>query len=170
MKGRLAVLCMILASFANGAWDDDVKIHPETIYECMRLPMASQAEITMGKNPYYLRGDFDGDGRPDYAVAVRGKLTKRLGVLICVGTGIGYLLGADNPTVPPFSDMPKDLFFAPNWAALSRQETTEISKLPPFGPRVLPQIRGETIAMTWEDGTALIYWDGQRFRWLGARK
>lgn len=36
--------------------------------------------VRMDKNLYYLRGDFDGDGERDYAVAIRGPKTRRNGV------------------------------------------------------------------------------------------
>ena len=134
------------------------------------MSVGSSVIVASETNPYYLRGDFDGDGKVDYAVAVRGKRTKRLGVLFCGGNGHIYLLGADNPTAPPFSDMPNDLFFAPNWAAYSRIETQALAKFTSAVPRPLPKITGETIAMVFEDGIALIYWDGRRFRWAGAAK
>ena len=33
-------------------------------------------------NPFYLRGDFDGDGKPDYAILVISKDTKKRGIAV----------------------------------------------------------------------------------------
>ena len=132
--------------------------------------MSSGITIDTKTNPYYLRGDFDGDGKPDYAVAVHGKRTKRLGVLICSGDGQVFWVGAGMPKSPPFSDMPGDNFFAPNWVVYSRSETLELGQYSADVPHTLPKVRGETIGMIWEDGIALIYWDGQRYKWAGSAK
>jgi len=66
-----------------GAAETTSLIHPDQISACLKMPIASGVEVDVETNPYYLRGDFDGDGKPDYAVAVRGKKTRRLGVLVC---------------------------------------------------------------------------------------
>lgn len=153
------VLAMLLA-FA----DDYIPvIHPEVVEKCLKDEAAKGAEVDTATNPYYLRGDFDGDGRADYAVAVRGAKNKRMGVLVCLASGTAYALGG--PNEEKFSDFRDDNFFAPNWTALSKAETMELRKYPEVAPHPLPRIRAETIEMVWEDGLALIYWDGKRFRW-----
>jgi hypothetical protein len=133
----------------------------------LKKSIAASIVVTPDLPPYYLRGDLDGDGRADYAVAVRGRKTKRRGVLICDAKDRVFILGADSPTAPPFSDVEGDEFFAPNWAMLSRPEAETLSK--EFGgvPHPFPKLLGEAIAMTWENGVALIYWDGNRYRWAG---
>jgi hypothetical protein len=170
MKRLMFLLCISLNCMAGSDESDFALIHPEQISRCLKLTVASSLEVAITTNPYYLRGDFDADGNPDYAVAVRGIKTKRLGVLICNGNKRGFLLGADNPITPPFSDMPNDYFFAPNWEVFSRSETLALAKYKDAVPHPLPVIRGETIAMIWEDGIALVYWDGQRFKWAGVSR
>lgn len=91
-------------------------------------------------------------------------------MLICAGNGRAFVLGADQPLSPPFSDMPSDNFVAPNWAAFSKAEARELGKFYSNVPVPLPRLHGESIAMIWEDGISLIYWDGRRFRWAGAKE
>jgi hypothetical protein len=169
MSWNFLLLLMCLFSCNGGSDQDDLKVHPEVIYRCLATQVAKDVELSDETNPYYLRGDLDDDGKADYAVAVSGKKTHRLGVLICRGNGVNSILGAVNPASAPFSDMPRDLFFAPNWLMFSKSEISDLQKSEHGVPRPLPPIRGEMIAMVWEDGICLIYWDGTKFKWAGVR-
>jgi hypothetical protein len=114
-------------------------------------------------NPYYLRGDFDGDGKPDYAVAVREAKGGKLRVLVCATKAGSALLGGEGPG-KPFSDMPDDIYFAPSWMVYSKAEVTEAIQYS-SGPAPIGRIEGEAIAIVWEDGLALVYWNGKSYRW-----
>src|SRR5689334_15463829 len=39
-------------------------------------------EVSDSLNPFYLRGDFDGDGKPDYAVLVVNKKSRKHGIVV----------------------------------------------------------------------------------------
>lgn len=148
------------------AGEDPQRIHPDQIEQCLKLPVAATVQVNLLINPYYLRGDFDGDGRIDYAVAVRGRRTKRNGVLVCAGNGKAFVLGADQPLRPPFSDMTNDNFCSSNWAVYSKAEVQSLKKFAGGGVPVIPaNLIGESLAMIWEDGIALIYWNGREFKW-----
>ena len=160
----LLLLTFILPCLAAG--EDPMLIHPDQIARCLKLPLAANLEVTLARNPYYLRGDFDGDGKIDYAVAVRGRKTKRNGVPVCGGSGRTFVLGADQPLRPPFSDMPNDNFVAPNWAVYSKAEVGALKAFAGVNVPVIPaNLMGEPLAMIWEDGIALIYWNGREFKW-----
>lgn len=161
----LAYAALVLPS--NGAEGEAELVYPEQVSKCLARPIASGLDVVADFPPYYLRGDFDGDGKPDYAVMVRGKRTKRHGVLICDSQGRMFVLGADNPLKPPFSDVEHDNFVAPNWVVYSRSETSALGKQACCVPYPLPKTIGETIGMIWENGTGLIYWDGRQYRWAG---
>jgi hypothetical protein len=171
MKIALAlfVIVGVLPLVAAGPESESTYIPPK-IDKCRASKIAMGAAITTDLQPFYLRGDFDGDRISDYAVAVRGPRTKRNGVLICSGNGRVFLLGADQPLAPPFSDMPNDNFVGPNWEVLSVAETRELGRWTVNVPHPLPKILAETIAFVWEDGIALIYWNGQRFKWAGPKE
>jgi len=164
IKLTLILLLLIFAPIA-GRQEPEI-FHPLLVQHCLEQPgIKGKIEILTAQIPYYLRGDFDGDSHSDYAVAVRGPRTRRNGVLICTNRKKAFILGADNPTKPPFSDMPDDNFVAPHWQVYTKQETYALrlyrngKLIPASAPK------GETIAMIWEDGICLIYWDGTRFRW-----
>jgi hypothetical protein len=62
--------------------------YPDVVDRCLNGPTVKEhVTVLADQNPVYLRGDFDGDGLPDYALQVKSKKTKRNGVLICSGSG-----------------------------------------------------------------------------------
>lgn len=163
--GLLALLSGICVAQAQ----EQEVFYPHQIASCLERPTAQGLEARLDRNPYYLRGDFDGDGEADHAVAVRGKKTRRNGVLICTAKGV-YVVGADRVVTPPFSNMPDDNFVAPQWATYSRKETQNLGKFSSNVPRPVPVTKGDSIAMIWEDGICLIYWDGRQFKWAGSKE
>ena len=132
----------------------------------MERPEAKGLNI-LKDNPYYLRGDFDGDKKPDYAVQVRSD-KGGMGVLICTAKLSVFLLGSGISGGKPFSDMENDNFLATNWMVYTKEQVAELEYMGGVnGPWPVPKIAGEAIAMIWEDGIALIYWDGKNFKWAG---
>jgi len=55
---------------------------------------ANNVEISGAVNPFYQRGDFDGDGKADLAILVRDKATGKIGILMLHRAGKPVLLGA----------------------------------------------------------------------------
>jgi hypothetical protein len=144
-----------------------ILLHPEIVSQCLKNKKTSGLKVFTEKNPYYLRGDFDGDRKPDYALEVELK-SKGTGVLICAGNGSIYLLGAGIGGMK-FSDLPDDSFLATYWKVYTEQDITELAAWTHNVPHPVPSIKGrEAIAMIWEDGISLIYWDGIKFRWAGS--
>lgn len=140
----------------------DEPVLPIVIATCLeKSRVRDSVVVDRNSNPYYLRGDFDGDGKPDHAVAVKGSKSQRNGVLICAGSGKVTLLGGDNPVRPPFSDLPNDNFVAPNWEVATRADVLSLRTT----NKIVPEPKGESIMMIWEDGIHYIYWDGNRYRW-----
>jgi hypothetical protein len=142
-------------------------VHPETVRQCLKNKKAYALSVRTSSNPYYLRGDFDGDTKPDYALEVRSK-KGGTGVLVCTGKGTVSLLGSGIGG-ERFSDMPDDNFLAPYWEVYTKEEVVELGKwihnVPdPVSPK------GESIALIWEDGISLIYWNGSKFKWAGSKE
>ena len=55
---------------------------------------ASHVELFAAVNPFYQRGDFDGDGKADLAILVRDKASGKIGILVLHRSGKPALLGA----------------------------------------------------------------------------
>ena len=80
-----------------------VTAHPHDIPEVINRGvtnglLAKEYELSFRINPFYLRGDFNGDGRTDIAVLVKQRLTRKLGIAIISGaTAKVTVLGAGTP-------------------------------------------------------------------------
>jgi hypothetical protein len=109
-------------------------------------------------NPYYLRGDFNGDGRPDMAVLIERLSDKKQGIAIfhfgestirVVGAGRALNNGEDE-----FSWMDA-------WQVWPKMPVGQgVEEGPP------PKLRGEALYVEkTESASAIIYWNGQKYLW-----
>jgi hypothetical protein len=165
-KGALLLVfgCLLSASRLQA----QEPYQPTRLAECLRTSQVRHLTVLTAANPYYLRGDFDGDRQPDYAVVLTSA-SGGIGVAICRGSGGAVLLGTGIGATR-FSDMPGDRFVAPQWDVLTRKDVLGLDGLGANGPTPLPKVKAESVAMIWEDAVCLIYWDGKSFRWAGARQ
>lgn len=127
---------------------------PSEVSKCLKS-LGSGYAISGKINPFYLRGDFDGDGKPDYAVLVRNG--DQQGVVLC-------LTGAPKPTLlgagAAFNKM-KDLNFNA-WQVHPKAHRVErgVEESKP------PVLLGDAILLEWEESaSAIVYWNGKRFVW-----
>jgi hypothetical protein len=87
-----------------------------------------------------------------------------------MANGTGFVVGADQPKTPAFSNMPGDNFVAPNWEVLSKADQNELRRFTSNVPHPMPHDTGDAIGLIWEDGIAVIYWDGNHFRWSAPKQ
>jgi hypothetical protein len=168
-----ALATILLAVGLTAVVDPDTEsMPPQAVLECMKSPQTKGLKIDFSRNPFYLRGDFDGDGKPDYALRVLAEGRPRIhagGMLVCAGNGSVFLLGA-NVSGRKFSDKPNDNFFAPDWTVFTKNEVEALKSWHSNVPNPVPDPKREAIAMIWEDGIALVYWDGTKYAWAGAKE
>ncbi|OLE49410.1 MAG: hypothetical protein AUG46_00445 [Acidobacteria bacterium 13_1_20CM_3_58_11] len=111
-------------------------------------------------NPFYLRGDFDGDGKADYAFAVISKKDKTKGIGIWLSSQKRVLvLGAGHPfeyAVLITKDMNFDV-----WKVYGKREVEQgVTKAHP------QKLVGEAILVgKSESASGLVYWTGKAFTW-----
>jgi hypothetical protein len=154
------VLACVSALFAlHPVWAADYnRILPEGVQSCLdREAVRSVAILQVKTNPYYLRGDFDGDGRADYAVAIVGRTTGRNGIALCNASGFTSVLRGDARPNQPFSDMPDDNFLSGDWCVLTRAEALRRVS----AKKLSANLKGEVILMPWDDADGIVYFDGQ---------
>jgi hypothetical protein len=162
MRVKSYILIGVVCFFALQAVAQEEPFYPEAVNHCLDDPLVKgKVEVMVHHNPVYLRGDFDGDGRPDYALEVRKPKAKTSGILICTGNGRAFLLGMAVAGGKAFSDMPGDNFISSSWVVFTPSEIVETTKFSSNVPKPIPEAKGEGIGMIWEDGICIIYWDGK---------
>jgi hypothetical protein len=124
-------------------------------------PLSKLYEIDGSINPFYLRGDFDGDGIPDYAVRIRSVQDHKTGIAIWLTSrknftilGAGVTFKMNDYTITDFQDL----------------NTWQVYGKGPVAPGVEagspPRLRTEAIlAGKSESASGLIYWNGRIFVW-----
>jgi hypothetical protein len=149
MKMSLQRLSLFFC-LANAVGANDI---PDTVRACLASPGVAY-EVSKKMQPTSLKGDFDGDGKADYAVAVtRGRAQ---GVMVCWGTSASpTVLGAG----VPFNDM-KDLDFT-SWSV--HRKTRRVAR--GMGSGRAPVLSGDALLLGWESGSGIVYWNGKRFMW-----
>jgi hypothetical protein len=111
---------------------------PAEVLACVHSAGSGYA-IKSTLDPAFLRDDFDGDGKPDYAVLVeRGR---DRGILICLSSAAAPMVLGAGVT---FHYM-KNLDFTA-W-------------------RVQLKSRRVGLLLEWESASAFVYWNGKRFIW-----
>ena len=119
-------------------------------------------------NPFYLRGDFDGDAKADYAVLVVEKASGKTAMVVCLSTvkavrilgpgGVKIRVG----TAKDGYDLP-DFDWMDAWQVHSKKRLTasELNDASTVG-----SMSGEAMMVEkTEAASAYIYWDGSKFRW-----
>ena len=110
--------------------------------------------IDFSTNPFYLRGDFDGDKKIDFVVRTKGPTDKEDRLVILRGKGKElWIDGADLPALD-------------GWYVVERG--TKIGAGATGGKP--PKLRGDAImVMKAESSSALVYWNGKKLAtyWQG---
>ena len=132
--------------------------HSETI----SVNLGSNCPTSSVLDPFYLRGDFDGDGLPDYACLITSSDGLKRGIAVwlssnpkarfqILGAGVPFQYGAEK------SD---DLNFNA-WHVYGKRLVGQgASQEKP------PRLRGEAILVeVKESASGLIYWNGKSFAW-----
>lgn len=174
----LILLCVVNAvafsqvTIENHVYDWQI---PQQIKQCVAslAPLAnSPLKINFDINPYYLRGDFDGDGQMDFAIAMRSSTDdSKLGTGICRATKTPIVLGAISKG-KRFSDDPADSIASVGWTVITKevlshvlQKSNAARHLKTGIRTTLARAKGEMIYMPYEDAEGLIFFIDGHFRW-----
>jgi hypothetical protein len=135
---------------------------PEDVLETVGTgPFAETYAIDGRMNPFYLRGDFDGDGKADYAIWIKVKAGGATGIAIWLSSKHKItILGAGIPF--RFSGSTESTFENLNvWEVFGKRPVERgVEADPP------PLLIGEAILVgRSESGSGLIYWTGKSFKW-----
>ena len=123
-------------------------------------------DLSDSLNPSYLRGDFDGDGKPDYAVLVVNRQSKKHGLAVVRSSPARVdILGAGGIKLRVGSGQDayllEDFDWMDAWHVESRHTTG-----PDLGRGLQSKMMGDGIVVEkTESASALIFWDGRSYKW-----
>ena len=159
-------LCLLLCALTLPRPSYPQNIPSENIPQQLSLQLgtgqfAKLYDLDASINPFYLRGDFDGDGKTDYAIRIKSIATHEAGIAIWMSSRHRFVvLGASRPfkmndgTITDFRDL--DV-----WQVYGRRPVEKgVDAGPP--PRLLAEA---ILAGKSESASGLIYWTGHSFRW-----
>lgn len=168
-RGKLHQLLLVMfvfsASLAKGAQPDDLDFAtssslPRSVLESLssNRERLSGYVLSAHLNPYYLHGDFDGDGFADTAILLKERITGKSGILILAGSGNRItVLGAGQP----LGNGGDDFGWMDAWYVYPRA----LAQRGADGSDP-PALRGDAlIVIKTEAASALVYWNGREYAW-----
>jgi hypothetical protein len=127
----------------------------------------AQYDLSDAVNPFYLRGDFDGDGKPDYVVLVVNRQSKKRGLAIVRSTSASVdILGAGGIKLRVGSGQESYLLDDFDWMNAWQVEGKHAVGVQ-LGREVESKMSGEGIVVEkTESASALILWNGRSYQWV----
>jgi hypothetical protein len=133
---------------------------PETIERAIsKGPLAKDYEVSFHLNPFYLRGDFNGDGKVDVAVLVKQRSTGKLGIAIIPGgASKAAILGAG----APLGNGGDDFDWMDNWQVYPKGRVGRGT-----GEPSVHRLHADALLVgKSEAASGLIHWDGKHYVWF----
>jgi hypothetical protein len=168
MRPGVSTACIITALVFSNALAEPADTLPWNIPEHLRPAIerpSFKAAFDVGSwlNPFYLRGDFDGDGTPDYALLVIHLSDGKKGIVIWLSTRPNSgptIFGAGTKSRTGGGDY-DDWGFFDAWQVYGKRTVIQ-----GVGEGKPPKLTGEAILIERsEAASGLLYWDGKQFRW-----
>ena len=126
-----------------------------------KKPFDGKYDVTARINPFYLRGDFDGDGIADYAILVTETATHKQGIAVLMSRSHNFVfLGAGKAI--QYGAKPEDNLDFDEWRVAGTNSADKTSSL-----ELPANFHGDAIFVEKsESASGLFYWNGSRFRWF----
>ena len=163
MFARLSLLVLLVVfSPLIKAQEVETENIPGQILQIVELGAFAQLYAADGSiNPFYLRGDFDGDGKPDYAIRVKSRTGAKSGIAIWLSSQARFaILGAGVPFKVSGS-LVSSIDILNCWQVYGKRNVERgVEAGTP------PHLLGEAIvAGKCGSASGLIYWNGESFVW-----
>ena len=153
---------IVLLNFARGFGADidflaAASLAPE-IRAVFEKQLLRRYQISPHINPFYLHGDFDGDGQTDTALLIKDRSSGKIGIAILHGkthriavVGAGQALG----------NAGDDFSWMDAWYVFQRGPVRRGAD-----EKAPPKLRGDALMVSKsESASALIYWNGKNYAW-----
>jgi len=154
---------MLTLFAATQCWSQSPSLHvPEEIRHCLTASgLRQKFEVIGALNPFYLRGDFDGDGSVEPAILIKNRSSSKEGILVCLQDGSAAKVLGASTQFHLASGSVDDLKFE-DWEV--RTELRAVPK-PTAEEDWLLKSRSDKILLIWRGASGLVYWRGNQFRY-----
>lgn len=147
----LVISLFLLLTISEQKPPVDLENVPLPISRCLQAS-PKNLEISRRMNPFYLRGDFNGDGRSDFVVLVQDRKSEKAGFAFCFDRSTGaHVVGAGVPIALEGGVKGDDLAVFNVWGVAAAW-----SKSPKRDAVYLEQA---------ESGSGMLIWNGQKIIW-----
>lgn len=146
MIGALAALALAAAAAGDDLTDAQAASLPDWVADALNT-QATRYRACACLNPYYQRGDLDGDGKADYAITIKSIATHKTGILVVHSRDSStHVLGAG----AALGNGGDDFIWMDAWRVETPQGTAQ----------------RETLLLE-KTGSAsgVVRWDGKKYRW-----
>lgn len=129
---------------------------PWAVDSLAKFPKTANYTLSARLNPYYVQGDFDGDGSADMAVLVVEKASGKHGIAFILRRGI-EIVGAGRA----IGNGGDDLSWIDAWYVYEKGMVEQGAS-----DDAPPTLKGDAVmAIKTESASGLIYWNGSGFAW-----
>ncbi len=166
MKKSIFICSIILSSllcsfaFANEYedWLQNLNIPIWVRNAFQKNALSKKYDYIFKINPMYLRGDFNGDNKPDVAIFVKEKALKKLGIIVIhFGSNDYFVLGAGKK----IGNGGDNFQWMSNWAVKRKGNVGQgADNKPP------PYLKTESLYVEKaESASGIIHWNGTTYSW-----
>ena len=154
----VALLASGSASTREPTWQELQNLPPWVAPIIGEQRFTSTYALSTRINPYFLQGDFNGDGQLDLAVLIEHKTTSQQGIAILhAGTPQTLIVGAGRAV----GNGGDDFSWLDAWSLHARNAVPPVTR-----GKNSPTLRGDALLVQkLEAAGALIYWDGAAYCW-----
>lgn len=154
MKQILTILIFAIPFLVRGQGNKQHEIFvfetnlPDELQNFYKQKISNEYALRTDVNPFYLKGNFDGDKKLDFAINIVERKTNKKGIVIYhTGTNKHFILGAGKPFNGQHPG--DDFWWMDAWkATVNKSKRTD----------------GILVIKT-ESSSGLIYWTGKEYKW-----
>jgi hypothetical protein len=153
----------LLPAIGSGASTQDLPFQvasslPGEVVQRLSARSLDAFALTAHLNPYYLQGDFDGDGRRDTALLIRHKANGKIGIAIFQSSQPEPLVLGAGTRIGNGGD---DFNWMDAWNVKLRGPVDRGA-----GEASLISLKGDALLVVkTEASSGLLYWTGSRYEW-----
>lgn len=162
--GITSLMLMLLLAGAARATDltpaQKQSLPPDVLRAFAKQGLDKTYAFSSQLNPFYIQGDFNGDGHLDTAVLVKAATSSKTGIAVVpAGAGHVVVLGCGTPI--PGAQGADNVDWMDAWYAYPKGPVKPgVTKAKP------PVLRGDALHVEkTEAASAIIYWDGSKYQW-----